>query len=235
MLLSSLSFGEDPIRAIPSDPDGYTDVYEKPTDQSDVIYKLNRNEEFFCYPQQSSDWWKVFTYTRVSGYVRKSKITEAKTGYCCYPLTWDEIVVGYTPEKDIVTILGNGFVDKSDRFQIRRIYLDSSKSLELIWAAGSGVISITITSLIDEEEKDKYPVSTRINKDAGFGKYLRLKLGSSLEEVRNNLGNPNTTVNENGQIIWSYGTDYKMTGCYVGADVTITFSEGKIVYAPGQG
>jgi hypothetical protein len=229
-LLSSFSFGEDPIRAVPSDPDGYTDVHEKPTDQSDVIYKLNRNEEFFCYPKQNSDWWKVFTYTRVPGYVRKDKIKEVETGYCCYPPAWDGIVPGYSLEKDLVTIFGNGFVDKTDGYQTRRIYLDPSKSLKLIITIGYNVVeSVTITSLIDEDEKDKYPISTRINKDAGFGKWGRLKLGSSVEDVRNNLGNPGNATNKNGQTDWTYPTDYRMTLCYIGADVTITFSESKIV------
>ena len=233
LLISSFSFGQDPIRAVPSDSDGYTDVHEKPTGQSDVIYKLNGNEEFFCFPKQNSDWWRVFTYTRVSGYVPKSKIKEVETGYYCYPPSWDGIIPGYSPEKDIITIFGNGFVDNSVVYQtgrIGRIYLDPSKSLKLIFTTYANVLeSITITSLIGEGEKDKYPVSARINKDAGFGKWGRLKLGSSVEDVRNNLGDPGNAANKNGQIDWTYQTDYRMTLCYIGAEVIMSFSEGKIV------
>jgi hypothetical protein len=58
---------------------------------------------------------------------------------------------------------------------------------------------------------------------------MRLKLGSSLEDVRINLGNPSDVAHKNGQIDWTYPTDYKMTLCYVYADVIISFSEGKIV------
>jgi hypothetical protein len=56
-----------------------------------------------------------------------------------------------------------------------------------------------------------------------------LKPGSYLEDARYNLGNPGNEANKNGQIDWTYQTDCRMTLCYIGAEVVMSFSEGKIV------
>jgi hypothetical protein len=82
---------------------------------------------------------------------------QVETGYYCYPPSWDEVVPGYSLEKDTITIFGSGFVDKSTEYRtgrIGRIYLDPSKSLKLIFTTYVNVAeSRTITSLVDEGEK----------------------------------------------------------------------------------
>ena len=56
-----------------------------------------------------------------------------------------------------------------------------------------------------------------------------MKLGSYLEDARYNLDTPGNAANKNGQIDWTYQTDYRMTLCYIGAEVIMSVSEGKIV------
>jgi beta-lactamase regulating signal transducer with metallopeptidase domain len=75
--MDALAFGQDPVRAVIDDPDGYTNVREKPTVQSGIIYQLKEGERFSCYPEQNSNWWRIVTGTNVSGYVHKSRIKES--------------------------------------------------------------------------------------------------------------------------------------------------------------
>ena len=57
-----------------NDPDGYTNLRNKPSGQSDIIGIITTGQEFYYQPGNSSDWWKVDFKFR-SGYVHKSRIT----------------------------------------------------------------------------------------------------------------------------------------------------------------
>ncbi len=153
-------------------------------------------------------------------------------GSVCFPPSWDGIVAGYTLDKDIVKIYGKGkFVDHVGHGG-GRAYLDSTKSVEMITAIGvNGVIEyIEIISTKDRESSLKnIPVSKRINKNAGFGVWGKLGIGSEVKEVTENLGQPQEReTNEKGDLIWHYNTDYSNTDCYAYAEIVITFRSDKI-------
>jgi hypothetical protein len=59
-----------------NDPDGYTNIREKPDKNSAIVGKFVRNELFYYTPISGSDWWPVYKTDggKQIGYVHKSRI-----------------------------------------------------------------------------------------------------------------------------------------------------------------
>jgi len=59
--------------AVIVDKDGFTNVRAARSPQSDVLAVVNRDEQFFTYPQDTK-WWRVKTREGVMGYMHESRI-----------------------------------------------------------------------------------------------------------------------------------------------------------------
>jgi hypothetical protein len=150
----------------------------------------------------------------------------------CYPPAWDGVVPGFSLDQDILTIYGKGYFVDTIGHGGGRVYMDSTKSIQMVEEIGvDNIIESIKISLIDNKDKDinKYPISKRLNRLAGFGVYHKLTLESDSISVSNNLGKPNEIfTNNNGNIIWIYKTDYVNTECYADAELKIEFKGNKI-------
>lgn len=138
-------------------------------------------------------------------------------GTVCFPPSWDGLVAGYSIDRDVVTIYGTGRFIRNIGHGGGRAYLDSTKSVEMITdiEVDNRVESIRITSTEGREaDLRNTPVSERINKDAGFGMWKKLRIGSGSDSVTTNLGEPySRKKNSQGHAVWIYRTDYSNTDC----------------------
>ena len=74
ILVSSILHAQNQVEAYIDDPDGFTNIREKPDIKSEVIGKVLEGELFICYPDSSSNWWPVISGKKLKGYVHKSRI-----------------------------------------------------------------------------------------------------------------------------------------------------------------
>jgi len=64
------------LPGIINDPDGYTNVREKPDKNSKIVAKFIKNEVFYYTPTNESEWWSVYKEEggKQVGYIHKNKI-----------------------------------------------------------------------------------------------------------------------------------------------------------------
>ena len=60
--------------AIIQDPDGYTNVRNGMSKNSEIIDRLFEGENYEVFPSSDNNWWVVYTQSNVTGYVHKSRI-----------------------------------------------------------------------------------------------------------------------------------------------------------------
>ena len=60
--------------AIIQDPDGYTNVRNGMSANSEIIDRLFEGEHYEVFPSSDNNWWLVNTKSNVKGYVHKSRI-----------------------------------------------------------------------------------------------------------------------------------------------------------------
>ena len=60
--------------AIIQDPDGYTNVRNGMSANSEIIDRLFEGENYEVFPSTDNNWWLVNTKSNVKGYVHKSRI-----------------------------------------------------------------------------------------------------------------------------------------------------------------
>jgi hypothetical protein len=60
--------------AIIQDPDGYTNVRNGMSKNSEIIDRLFEGENYEVFPSSDNNWWLVYTQSNVKGYVHKSRI-----------------------------------------------------------------------------------------------------------------------------------------------------------------
>jgi uncharacterized membrane protein YgaE (UPF0421/DUF939 family) len=60
--------------AIIQDPDGYTNVRNGMSKNSEIIDRLFEGENYEVFPSSDNNWWVVYTQSNVKGYVHKSRI-----------------------------------------------------------------------------------------------------------------------------------------------------------------
>jgi hypothetical protein len=158
-----------------------------------------------------------------------------RRGTVCYPPYWAGIVVGFTIDRDAVALHGKGFFTKELGHLGGRYYVDEKRSVTM-------VMEIGVNHVIDSVKVQRgslnpkgpgssrlIPISKRIDPKEGFGIWRRLHLGSTSNEVRENLGDPaEIKKNSEHSETWTYYTDYKDTDCYADSEVTIGFLNGEI-------
>ena len=60
-----------------NDSDGYSNLRSEPSGKSNIIGIITKGQEFYYYPDNSADWWRVeFLFQK--GYMHKSRITNFK-------------------------------------------------------------------------------------------------------------------------------------------------------------
>jgi|GEM_PF-1374374 len=58
-----------------SDTDGYSNIRNKPQNNSKIIWKINKNELFYFTPNSKCNWWKVKSFDGLkNGYIHNSRI-----------------------------------------------------------------------------------------------------------------------------------------------------------------
>ncbi|GAA3652972.1 SH3 domain-containing protein [Flavivirga jejuensis] len=74
ILISLNLFANEKLGQI-NDPDGYTNVREKPTTNSRILFKILADEYFYYEDSGSNDWCKVTNMDGKSGFMHKSRIS----------------------------------------------------------------------------------------------------------------------------------------------------------------
>ncbi|CAL2092043.1 SH3 domain-containing protein [Tenacibaculum sp. 190524A05c] len=72
------SFGIEKLGRI-NDPDGYTNVREKPSITSKVVFKILSKEYFYYEKTDNKNWYKLINMDGKSGYIHKSRVEHIKS------------------------------------------------------------------------------------------------------------------------------------------------------------
>ncbi len=75
MLVSHYLFANEKLGKI-IDADGYTNVRDKPSTKSNILFKIETNEYFYYENSDSKDWCKVTNMNGESGFMHKSRIID---------------------------------------------------------------------------------------------------------------------------------------------------------------
>ncbi len=70
---------QDAKKGVINDPDGYTNIRSGQGTEFEVIGKLFEDEIFLYSPVDSSNWWVVYKYWNLYGFVHKSRIKDIST------------------------------------------------------------------------------------------------------------------------------------------------------------
>ena len=72
-LISLNMFGNELLGKI-NDPDGYTNVREKPTTKSKILFKILDTEYFYYESSEIDDWCRITNMNGDSGFMHQSRI-----------------------------------------------------------------------------------------------------------------------------------------------------------------
>lgn len=148
-------------------------------------------------------------------------------GSVCWPLHISGITLGVTTDQEVERLLGHGISHNEGDTGGR--YFTNNKgtaTLHVVWFTDQVVGEVTLTAGIAKAiERDQRPlaVSDWFDPEEGFGNWHALRLGSSKEDVLNNLREPKkkVTIDE-----WRYDTT---CACELPEYFTIFFKEGRVV------
>ena len=149
----------------------------------------------------------------------------------CFPPNWAGIVAGITQDRDVVTLHGRGRYSRALGHAGGRYYSDAQRHMTMTVEIGvyNVIESVSIELGQHGPSGAPLPISRRIDSSEGFGVFDKLKLGSTEEEVRANLGEPTQTrVDSRNTTTWVYQTDYTNTDCYADAEITLAFTNGRV-------
>ena len=145
----------------------------------------------------------------------------------CWPLYFAGIVVGVTNESQVRRLLGNGHFDRDEGSTDGLYFIDRQHKMTLhavMYTDGVvGELSISRENNSNfNTEVLNQAVTDNLNVADGFGNWHRLKLGSTKQEVLENLGKP---TKANSESVWRYDT---RCSCEIQNYFMIYFSNGKI-------
>jgi hypothetical protein len=85
VLLSFAISAQEAKIGIISDPDGYVNIRQEKSTQSEIVGKIKEGDRFYFYPKAGEVWWKIeVEFGNETGFVHKSRISELhiKSPYC---------------------------------------------------------------------------------------------------------------------------------------------------------
>ena len=150
-----------------------------------------------------------------------------KKGTVCWPLHFAGITVGLTNDSQVQRLLGRGVFRPDEGHTGGRYFLDAKQTATLHIEGGvdSVVEVLTLHAGVDSAIKQSErtaAVSKWFGPQEGFGNWHALHLGSSKDEVAQNLGQPENRVNANK---WVYETT---CACELPEYLTISFKDGRV-------
>ena len=150
-----------------------------------------------------------------------------KKGTVCWPLHFAGITVGLTDDSQVQRLLGRGIFRPGEGHTGGRYFVDAKQAATLHVEGGvdSVVEVLTMHTGVDPTIKPSErnaAISKWFDPQEGFGNWHALHLGSSKDEVAQNLGQPESKVNVNK---WVYETT---CSCELPEYLTISFKEGRV-------
>lgn len=132
------------------------------------------------------------------GVEKATKVTDElklPQGWVCWPLRHSGIVLKITTDDQVKRLLGEGVFRKNEGDSGGRWFVDAERSatLHVVGYTDSVIGEVTIEEGVNVElKKDELEKATSkwFNPNEGFGNWQDLRLGSTKEEVIENLGLP---------------------------------------------
>ncbi len=152
----------------------------------------------------------------------------APPGSVCWPLHLSGIVLGVTTDAQVERLLGRGVFRRDEGDTGGRYFTDmrGTATLHVISYTDYVVGEVTLRAGVDPAIKSKerqLAPSKWFNPEEGFGKWHALRLGSSKEEVRKNLGQPKKKLTSDE---WRYDTS---CACELPEYFTIFFKDDQVI------
>ncbi len=158
----------------------------------------------------------------------QDKTPQTERGMVCWPLHFAGITVGVNDDAEARRLLGKGIFRPDEGHTGGRYYLDAKRTatLHIVNGVDKVVEELTVSSGIDHAIKPSEQadaVSNWFHPQEGFGNWHALRLGSTENEVLENLGEPKEKVKADR---WVYETKCE---CELPEYLTVKFSKGRVV------
>jgi len=168
----------------------------------------------------------IITFFSIKALVAQSE------GTICLAPYWGGILAGYSSEREVVKLYGNGVKLDSLGDTGCRYYADPTQKITMIVIFGTDGL-VQDLKLISgfhppnqiNETEFQMMASDYLKRDEGFGYWNELHFGDSMDKVDKNLGPPQDTYTHS-EIIWVYES---VCHCELASAIRFGFKDGKLV------
>jgi hypothetical protein len=150
-----------------------------------------------------------------------------KPGTFCWPMHYAGVVAGTSRDKHVVRLLGKG-AHRPKESEGVRYFIDSSATMTMKVSTftdgfvGEIALEQGVNASLTPRERTQ-ALARNLEPDEGFGNWHALRLGSTREQVRANLGPPAETTTPDA---WVYNAECT---CELPQYLTLHFKVGKVV------
>jgi hypothetical protein len=151
----------------------------------------------------------------------------SKTGTFCWPMHYAGVIAGTSRDKHVVRLLGKG-AHRPKESQGVRYFIDPGAKMTMKVSTftdslvGEIVLEQGVNTSLTPHERTR-ALTKNLEPDEGFGNWHALRLGSTREEVRKNLGPPAENQNPD---VWIFNAECT---CELPQYLTLYFQGGKVV------
>ena len=150
-----------------------------------------------------------------------------KAGTFCWPMHYAGVIAGTSRDKHVVRLLGKG-AHRPKESEGVRYFIDSRGKMTMKVSTytdgfvGEIALEQGINASLTPRERTR-ALAKNLEPDEGFGNWHALRLGSTREQVRENLGPPAETPNPDA---WVFNAECT---CELPQYLTLYFRGGKVV------
>ena len=150
-----------------------------------------------------------------------------KPGTFCWPMHYAGVIAGTSRDKHVVRLLGKG-AHRPKESEGVRYFIDSRGKMTMKVSTftdgfvGEIALEQGINTSLTPRERTR-ALAKNLEPDEGFGNWHALRLGSTREQVRENLGPPAETPNPD---TWVFNAECT---CELPQYLTLYFQGGKVV------
>jgi hypothetical protein len=150
-----------------------------------------------------------------------------KPGTFCWPMHYAGVIAGTSRDKHVVRLLGEGAPRPKESEGVRYFIDSRAKMTMKVSTFTDGIVGEIaleqgINASLTSGERTR-AVARNLEPDEGFGNWHALRLGSTREEVRANLGPPAETQRPDA---WVFNAECT---CELPQYLTLYFQGGKVV------
>jgi hypothetical protein len=158
-------------------------------------------------------------------------VTSGSRDTTCLPPYWAGVLAGSSSEREVTHLLGTGYSTELQGAPVR-LYTDPGRSSTLVVTLGTDNIVTgldlwqALDPALDSSAASQARASTWLRPHDGFGAWGELHLGSTIADVRKNMGKPSSVSSESDLAVLSYSST---CACELDTGLVFRFRNDRLV------